>query len=794
MLEFRAMKRHSLFALFALLWSIAPAEGASLTLRSGWVFVPGAQDLIAAGQWNCVAGVTLSSDALAISASAGGYSTVIDTNGPVLKVPGDFSVVAEVSNPAAGSGGFLTMVGTLSTGPNWWNGLNRLDVGLFGTQIMVDYWTGSSQNATTQTFNLGQIEPNLTVLEVARMGGQIVVFVNGSEAGSFADPGLFGSGQLYFGFNVEPGDTLNVLGLAAAMPVGGNDSLFSPGTQGATRTGSALRDLAAPSGLLIGAAVDPSFFPNATYVQALGREFNFIVPENDLKFAETEPAAHQFSFCLGDQILSYAIANDMKMRGHNLVWGEDLPDWLTGGNYTSTDASAILLEHINNVVGHYKGKLVDWDVVNEAVSDSPPYSLNAIYWLNQLGSGYLDQAFQWAHAADPNAKLFYNDYGGEGLGGKSDAIYNLVKGMLSRGVPINGVGLESHFELTGTPSEADISANMARLAALGLEVHVSEMDVRLMVDSNGNASAADLASQATLYQNVFAACQANSNCTAFLTWGVGDPDSWIPSAYPGFGAGLMLDANYQPRPAYNSVGAQLRSAAVTAPVISPNGMVIHGGASAIVSPGSLVDIYGSELAGSTATAPGAPLPNILGNVQVTVNGTPAPLYYVSSGQVDFQIPYSVTPGSALVQVSSNGIAGRSAAITVQQAAPSLLTYVDAAGKTRAVAQNQDYTVNSATNCAAPNSYVTAYLIGSGPLNNPVPTGAAALSSPLSSETLETTACIGVSAARVSFAGMAPGFVGLMQVNLQVPQVSGDLPLQIQVGTFASNQALLCVAD
>jgi uncharacterized protein (TIGR03437 family) len=322
------------------------------------------------------------------------------------------------------------------------------------------------------------------------------------------------------------------------------------------------------------------------------------------------------------------------------------------------------------------------------------------------------------------------------------------------------------------------------------------MDVRLAVNSSGDASAADLASQATLYQNVFAACQANSNCTAFLTWGVTDLHSWIPSTFSGFGAGLLLDQQYNHKPTYNSVSAnmQTESAAATRPVIFPGGIVIHAAASAPVSPGSLADIYGANLAEAPATTPGLPLGNTLGNVQVTVNGTPAPLYYVSPGQVDFQIPYSIPPGPALVRVSSNGSTGGSAGITVQQAAPSILAWVDAAGNTRAIAQNQDYSLNTSTNCAAAGTYVTVYMMGSGPLNNPIASGAAAVSSPLSQETLATTATVGSASALVPFAGMTPTYVGLMQANLQVPAVSGDLPVQVQVGSFASNSALLCVGQ
>ena len=300
---------------------------------------------------------------------------------------------------------------------------------------------------------------------------------------------------------------------------------------------------------------------------------------------------------------------------------------------------------------------------------------------------------------------------------------------------------------------------MARLAALGLEVHVSEMDVQLPVDANGNASAANLAAQATTYQNVFAACQAAPNCTGFLTWGFTDAYSWIPSTYPGYGAALPLDANYQPKPAYAALSGNLRSKSAMRPAIAPNGIVIHGGSTAVVSPGSLVDIYGTYLAGAPATAQGFPLTPSLGGVQVTVNGTAAPLYYISPAQVDFQIPYATPAGSALVQVSSNGVAGVAAAVTVQPAAPSLLTYVDAAGSTRAVVQKQDYSINSATNCAAKGSYLTAYLIGSGPLDNAIPTGAAASSSPISNETLTTTATVGSVSSHRYFCRDGPRFCG-----------------------------------
>jgi endo-1,4-beta-xylanase len=764
---------------------------AALSPHTGWNLAPGAEDLIQTGSWSCVSQVTANANSLTITADSA-YVTPINTSGPRLLVEGDFSVLATLSAPAS-TGTFLTLVGTLSTGPAFWNGLKRLDVGAANGSVSVNYWTGTSANATAQSFMLPAGTGDPYNLEVARIGAQIVVFVNGSEAGRLSDPGLFDSGQVYLGFNAAPQNTLTVLALAAAIPSAGSSkvSLFSSYLQVAPRTGSGLRDLTGPRGFLVGAAVDPSLFSVDAYARTLGSEFNLVVPENAMKFAETEPGPGQYNFCAADQLVAFAQANGMKIRGHNMVWQQDLPTWLTQGNYSSTDASKILQDHISTVAGRYKGQLIAWDVVNEAIAYSSPYGPQPSYWLTTLGSGYIDQAFRWARGADPTAKLFYNDTGGEGLGAKSDAVYNLVSGMVSRGVPIDGVGLQMHVTVAGAPSASDLSTNIERLGALGLEVHITEMDVRLPVP----ASASDLAAQAMVYQNVAAACVANSNCTALLTWGVSDANSWIPAAYPGFGAALLFDQQFQPKLARTAVAGLL--APSPGPVqIANGGIVIHGGTSPNVSPGSLVDVYGSNLSGLMLAAPAGAgtLPVTLGVTQVIVNGAPAPLLYVSPSQIILQVPYSTAAGKASVVILSNGAPSAPAAVNVQAAAPSILTY----GNNRAVVQNQDYSVNSVSNCAAPSSYAVAYLMGSGPLDNPIPTGAVAPVTPLSAETLPTTVSVGgspaaVIPAAVTFAGMTPGFAGLMQVNFQVPAgSSGDLPLQVTIGGVASNQALFCV--
>lgn len=518
--------------------------------RDGWTFVEGAEDLLQTGSWECVAGVSATAGKLSIS-TTDGYSTPINTNGPSLRLHGDFSVLATMT-ASDNSGAFLTLVGKLNQG-EWWNGLKRLDVGV-GQVILVKVWTGSSPNPTMQWLPNPSLS-DLYTLEVARLGTQIAVFVNGIEAGRIDDSGVFDSGQALLGFNVATQNTLSVLALAAAIPSDGSSAtaLNAPYLQVATRTGTALRDLAGQRGFLVGAAINPSLFSVDAYAETVGREYNLLVAENAMKFAATHPAPDRYTFCAADHLVAYAEANNMQVRGHTLVWHNALPDWVTKGTFSHDEAVNLLHDHISTVAGHFKGKLLSWDVVNESISYSPPYGPQPSFWLNTIGPEYVDIAFRYARQADPDVKLFYNETGGDGLGTKSDVLYNLVKGMLDRGVPLDGVGLQMHIDTTRPPSPDSISANIQRLGQLGLEVHITEMDVRIPVPG----SAVSLAAQADIYQGVTSACLANSNCKALLTWGVSDAYSWIPGAYPGFGAALLFDEQFQPKPAYQGVASAL---------------------------------------------------------------------------------------------------------------------------------------------------------------------------------------------------------------------------------------------
>ncbi|HEX4784383.1 MAG TPA: endo-1,4-beta-xylanase [Candidatus Sulfotelmatobacter sp.] len=319
-----------------------------------------------------------------------------------------------------------------------------------------------------------------------------------------------------------------------------------------------LRQAADQAHLLVGAAVRPSMFSEAGYSATLAREFNMVEPEDVMKWWVVRRNPEAFDFREGDDVVRFAQAHAMKVRGHCLVWDHNNPDWLARGRFTPAQLSVLLQEHIATVMKHYAGQVFAWDVVNEAlddtgrVKDSPWYNQPGIGMADQ-GTAYIEQAFRWARAADPQALLFYNEAEGEGLNRKSDTIYAMVKDFRGRGVPIDGVGLQLHISRLEFDTTA-LAANIARLTALGVQVHITELDVSLPVDSNGAAREDDLGRQAEIYRAVVRACLQSAGCSAIQTWGFTDKYSWIGSHSHGArGAALPFDRAYKPKPAYDAM-------------------------------------------------------------------------------------------------------------------------------------------------------------------------------------------------------------------------------------------------
>jgi endo-1,4-beta-xylanase len=323
-----------------------------------------------------------------------------------------------------------------------------------------------------------------------------------------------------------------------------------------------LRQAADQDGLLVSTAVRPSQLTEPAYASTLAREFNMVEAEDAMKWWVLRPDAATYDFGQGDELVRFAQAHGMKVRGHCLVWGRSNPEWLTQGHFTVPQLSRLLHEHIDRVMGHYAGQVFAWDVVNEALDENG--NVRSSIWYDEPGIGfsghgteYIEQVLRWAHEADPHALLFYNEAEGEGLNRKSDAIYAMVKDFKRLGVPIDGVGLQMHISLADADIPAiaaNISTNIARLTALGVQVQITELDVSLPLDSSGLARAEDLSRQADMYRAIVRACLNSAGCTAIQTWGFTDKYSWIGSHSRGArGQALPFDRAYQPKAAYHAV-------------------------------------------------------------------------------------------------------------------------------------------------------------------------------------------------------------------------------------------------
>ncbi|MCX5293839.1 MULTISPECIES: non-reducing end alpha-L-arabinofuranosidase family hydrolase [unclassified Streptomyces] len=317
------------------------------------------------------------------------------------------------------------------------------------------------------------------------------------------------------------------IGLSAAAVVAGVVTIL-PSSAGAATLGTQ----AAPSGRYFGTAVAAGRLGDSTYSSILDREFNMITPENEMKWDTIEPSRGNFNFGPADQIVDHALAHGQRMRGHTTVWHSQLPSWVS----SITDAAtlrSVMNNHITTEMTHFKGKIYAWDVVNEAFADGGSGQHRSSVFQNILGNGFIEEAFRTARAADPAAKLCYNDYNIENwTDAKTQGVYAMVKDFKSRGVPIDCVGFQSHFGTGGQPS--NFRTTLANFAALGVDVQITELDI-------AQASA-------TNYANTVNACLSVARCTGITVWGIRDSDSWRSSESP-----LLFDNSGNPKPAYSAV-------------------------------------------------------------------------------------------------------------------------------------------------------------------------------------------------------------------------------------------------
>jgi len=317
------------------------------------------------------------------------------------------------------------------------------------------------------------------------------------------------------------------LGLVAACGLQAADDQLGTVVEAANAT--TLGAAAAQSGRYYGAAISTAHLGDSAYTTIAAREFNMVTAENEMKIDATEPNPNQFTFTNGDRILSFSTQSGARIRGHTLAWHNQQPTWMQ--NLSGSALRSAMINHINGVLAHYRGKMAFWDVVNEAFADGSGARRDSN--LQRTGDDWIEVAFRTARAADPTPKLCYNDFNIEDFNAaKTQAVLRMVQDFKSRGVPIDCVGFQAHFAANGMP--ANFQTTLSNFAAAGVDVAITELDI-------ANAGASQ-------YAAVTQACLNVPRCVGITVWGVRDPDSWRASEVP-----LQFDGGGNKKASYTSV-------------------------------------------------------------------------------------------------------------------------------------------------------------------------------------------------------------------------------------------------
>lgn len=312
-----------------------------------------------------------------------------------------------------------------------------------------------------------------------------------------------------------------------------------------------LRYVATRAQRFVGAALTPDHLNDAKLRELASAHFNSLTAENDMKWESVEPEPSRFAFAAGDELIAFAARHGMRVRGHTLVWHNQLPPWVKA--LEGAALRSAMLRHVRETAAHWKGPIAQWDVVNEAVGDDGALRANSPF--TALGASYLAEAFHAAHEADPGALLFYNDYDIEDEGKpKAEGAYELVRRLKEDGVPIHGMGFQMHVDPRRWPTAERIQHNLERYAALGLTLELTELDVP--VGEIPGTLEQKLAEQARLTHDIIAACLAVPACSGITFWGISDRYSWLNhepwTSEKGRGPHLPLpfDADYRPKPMF----------------------------------------------------------------------------------------------------------------------------------------------------------------------------------------------------------------------------------------------------
>ncbi len=542
-----------------------------LILLLGYVLpnVPGTKvDWLNQSDWSNFNGATRTADGLKITptgrvinhrdTSTAQPNPPVNARGSYLNVAGDFTISAQVAElqdqPT------LQFYGQVPVIYDEWR-QERPSIRLEAShdQLRVRIWDGSAATSMDeQTFTIERSDK--VTFDLIHTDDQFIFRANGKSLGAMPDHNIFASGTVWLGADAGlDGDGWTLLRLTAKGMNNGTVELVTPDLPKAAIEPTSLRALAQkhPKKLAIGAAVSIGpLLTDGKYSEIALGQFSMITPENSFKPQFIHPLKDLYLFKDTDTLVEIAAKNRMLVHGHSLVMGKANPEWMQ--DTPDTERRAVMTEHVSTIVGHYKGKIAQWDVVNEPLSEddidykSTQDGLRSQMWFDVMGEQYIDIAFKAARAADPKVKLYLNDFGLENDGKRWDAFLRLVKRLQARGVPLDGVGFEAHVYHTpaDTIDTAALKRHIQILAGLGIESRISEIDVL------GD----DTAFQAKQYADVLRVCLEEPSCKSYGVWGITDlyGSTTLSDRYPiMLGDSLVWQPDYTPRPALKSLQSVL---------------------------------------------------------------------------------------------------------------------------------------------------------------------------------------------------------------------------------------------
>ena len=316
-----------------------------------------------------------------------------------------------------------------------------------------------------------------------------------------------------------------------------------------------LVDLFNKRDIYFGASVLPKLFEKyPIYTETLSSEFDMVASENSEKWSTIHPNLNEYFFDEADKLVNFASDNKMASRGHVLVYSRKMPDWFNNLK-DKNEMEKQLEEHVKTIAGRYKGKIYAWDVINEEFDFDGNHQQSPLYKV--LGDSYIEKSFKWAHEADPTAKLFVNEFGIDEMNSRSDLTYKMIEELLAKNVPVHGIGFQMHRAL-GTddwfpciPDMESLRKNFERFEKLGLEIHITEMDIPIQKGTGTYEER--LVEQAKAYKEILEVALSIKAFKALVVCGVSDASNWIDWISKEKDAPLLFDRGYKKKPAYFSM-------------------------------------------------------------------------------------------------------------------------------------------------------------------------------------------------------------------------------------------------